>query len=135
MNNLDNFQSQLQNLQRQYQQLITQSSQTTPVIPLQTPTPQQVPRHIQYVQGIAGARLYQTNMTSNSSEIIMDKEADIFYMVSKDANGTPAEKIVRGHFTVDQVDFEEKPNYLTKKDLDDFRAEIQSLLKQETKAE
>lgn len=143
MNNLDNFQSQLQNLQRQYQQMLSQQ----PLPPLQpqvpqisqVPVPQQV-RQVQYVEGLAGAKLYQSNMDSNSSEVIMDKDQDIFYIVSKDANGTPATKIILGHFTLEQVALDQKPDILTRKDLEDFKDEIKQLLaardiRQEAKTE
>jgi len=93
----------------------------------QIPIP--IPAHqIQYVEGIAGARLYQESMQSNSSEIIVDKDEDIFYKVSKDANGIPSKKIVRCSFSIvdEQTD---EPTYLTRKDFDDFKEEIRQLLK------
>lgn len=118
-----NLQSQLQDLSRQYQQLLGQPA----VFPAQPPVP--IPAHqIQYVEGIAGARLYQDSMQNNSSEIIVDKDEDIFYKVSKDANGIPSKKIIRCGFTIleEQVD---EPTYLTRKDFDDFKEEIRQLLK------
>lgn len=124
------LQQQLQDLSRQYQQLLGQSQA---VFPVQAPQISQIPipvpvRQIQYVEGISGARLYQDNMQPNSSEIIVDKDEDIFYKVSKDANGIPSKKIVKCSFTVvdEQTD---EPAYLTRKDLDDFKAEIKEMLK------
>ena len=75
------LQQQLQDLSRQYQQLLGQSQA---VFPPQVPQISQIPiptpvRQIQYVEGISGARLYQDNMQPNSSEIIVDKDEDIFY--------------------------------------------------------
>ena len=98
---------------------------------IQMPQPIQVPipipsRQVQYVEGIAGAKLYQDNLPSNSSEIIMDKDENIFYMVSKDANGTPSRHIVRCRFEVENVQ-EEEPVFLTRKDLDDFKEEIRKM--------
>ena len=124
------LQQQLQELTRQYQQLLGQSQAAFPV---SQPTIQQVPipvpvHQIQYVEGIAGARLYQDGMPPNSSEIIVDKDEDIFYKVLKDANGIPSKKIIRCGFTILE-DVEEEPTYLTRKDFDDFKEEIRQLLK------
>jgi hypothetical protein len=33
------------------------------------------------VEGMAGAKLYQDNLPANSSEIIMDRDENIFYQV------------------------------------------------------
>lgn len=125
-------QQQLQDLMRQFQQLNTQVQQ--PLYP--NPVPQvsqvQVPvisHQVQYVQGLAGAKLYQENLSPNCSEIIMDKDENIFYMVSKDANGTPSKQIPIGRFTLEENTIEE-PQYLTRKDLDDFKNEIRDLLTQ-----
>ena len=109
-----NLQSQIQDLSRQYQQLLGQPA-AFPVQQIPIPAHQ-----IQYVEGIAGARMYQESMQSNSSEI--------FYKVSKDANGIPSKKIVRCSFSIidEQAD---EPTYLTRKDFDDFKEEIRQLLK------
>ena len=93
--------------------------------PVQVPIP--VPsRQVQYVEGIAGAKLYQDNLPSNSSEIIMDKDENIFYMVSKDANGTPSRHITRCRFEIEEIQ-EEEPAFLTRKDFDDFKEEIRRM--------
>ena len=135
---LSGLQNQLQNVTRQYQQLTTQiPPQTQSIQPsvypipapahIQLPTP---PRQVQYVEGIAGARLYQQNeLPPNSSEIIMDKDDNILYMVSKDANGTPSKKIKAARFTIEELE-EEEPAFLTRKDLDDFKEEIRQLFAQ-----
>ena len=137
--NLDSLSQQLSDIQRQYQQLSNLQGQTQlfPNQPVQTPPPIQAPqqpiqpRQIQYVDGIAGARLYQSGLTSNSSEIIMDKNEDIFYKVSKDANGIPTKKIPVGRFTiVEEPVEEEEPVFLTRKDFDDFKEEIRQLFKE-----
>jgi hypothetical protein len=56
----------------------------------------------------------------------MDKEDNIFYMVSKDANGTPARKIPIGRFTLEES-AEEEPAFLTRKDFDEFKEEMRAL--------
>lgn len=124
----DTFQQQLQDLSRQYQQLqgvqqYTQPLQTQIPIP-QAPT---ISRQVQYVEGVTGAIKYQLEkLPNNSSEVIMDKDDNIFYLVSKDANGTPAKKIVAGRFTIEEV--QEEPTFLTRKDFEDFKDEIRNLL-------
>lgn len=125
--NLNSLQQQIQNLQQQYQNMTSSNMQ----VPVQVPQPIQVPipipsRQVQYVEGIAGAKLYQDNLPSNSSEIIMDKDENIFYMVSKDANGTPSRHITRCRFEVENIQ-EEEPAFLTRKDFDDFKEEIRKM--------
>lgn len=128
---LNALQQQLNNIQRQYQQLQnqnqTQSFQLTP------PSPPQIPHQIQYVEGLNGARLYQQAMEANSSEIILDKDEDILYRVSKDANGTPGKKIQRARFVLEDLPPEEEdPVFLTKRDFDSFKEEIRALLQQKS---
>ena len=126
---LNSLQQQLQNLQRQYQQL-SGPQQFVPQIPMQI-QPVVQPRQVQYVEGMAGARIYQDGLPSNSSEIIMDKDENIFYMVSKDANGTPSKRIARARFTIENLE-DEEPAFLTRKDFDDFKEEIRQLFESNT---
>lgn len=128
-------QQQLSDLIRQYQQLQNTQPQIQPntpqnfVIPQTVPIP--IPSHqVQYVEGIEGARKYQLErLQPNSSEVIMDKDDNIFYMVSKDANGTPSKKIPTARFQLEEQKEEESPAFLTRKDLDEFKEEIRQLLK------
>lgn len=127
---VNQFQTQLQNLSRQYQQLSMPQPYYPPLQPQQIQVP--VPVHqVQYVEGLQGAKLYQDGMQPNSSEIIMDKNEDVFYHVSKDANGTPAKTIPKGHFTIETT-VEEEPVFLTRKDLDSFKEEIREMLQKST---
>ncbi len=120
------LQRQIEDMQKQYRQFTqVQPQQAFP--PLQTPAPVVVPHQIQYVEGIAGARLYQEGMAANSSEIIMDKDDDIFYRVSKDANGIASRKIPMARFTIEEPVEQTDDMYLTKKDLNDFKEEIIAL--------
>ena len=133
-NNLSVLQQQIQSLQQQYQSLLgNQTPNFQPQLPMQAPQPipVQVPipvpsRQVQYVEGMPGAKLYQDNLPSNSSEVIMDKDENIFYLVSKDANGTPSKHITRCRFEVENYQ-EEEPVFLTRKDFDDFKEEIRQL--------
>lgn len=103
-----NPQQQLQDLSRQYQQLNQQYTNFyNSAIPQLQPQPQPIAmpvpsRQVQYVEGMSGAKIYQDNMPPNSSEIIMDKNDNIFYQVSKDANGTPSRTIPKCRFTVEE---------------------------------
>lgn len=132
----NNLQQQIQDLTRQFQQYNTQAAPYQPIM-MPQPQPIQVPiptRQVQYVEGIGGAKLYQDNMQPNSSEIIMDKNENIFYYVSKDANGTPSRHISVGRFTIEEQT-EDEPSFLTRKDLDDFKEEIRQMFaKQNTPA-
>ncbi len=128
--NLNSLQRQIQDLQQQYQTMTAPNTgiNTIPQVqmPVQVPIP--VPtRQVQYVEGIAGAKLYQDNLPANSSEIIMDRDENIFYQVSKDANGTPARRIIRCRFEVEDIQ-EEEPMFLTRKDFDDFKEEMRQML-------
>ena len=82
---------------------------------------------VKYVDGIAGAKEYQSKMPNNSSEIIMDKNEDLFYVVSKDANGACPKSMPIGRFTIEQEQTDE-PQYVTRKDFDAFEARITKLL-------
>lgn len=125
--NLNSLQRQIQDLQQQYQVATNPNIPPVPQVqvPVQVPIP--VPsRQVQYVDGIAGAKMYQDNLPANSSEIIMDRNENIFYQVSKDANGIPSRHIDRCRFEVEDIQ-EEEPMVLTRKEFDDFKAEIRQL--------
>ena len=125
--NFNSLQRQIQDLQQQYQMATNPNIPPVPQVqvPVQVPIP--IPsRQVQYVDGIAGAKMYQDNLPANSSEIIMDRNENIFYQVSKDANGIPSRHIDRCRFEVEEIQ-EEEPMVLTRKEFDDFKAEIRQL--------
>ena len=125
----DIFQQQLQDLSRQYQQLQQTPQFTQPMgtMPMQYPQAPVVSHQVQYVEGMTCAIKYQLEkLPFNSSEVIMDKDDNIFYLVSKDANGTPAKKIPVGRFTIEEI--QEESVTLTRKDFEDFKEEIRELL-------
>lgn len=128
--NLNSLQRQIQDLQQQYQTMTTPNAGIGSIPQVQMPVQVPIPiptRQVQYVEGIAGAKLYQDNLPANSSEIIMDRDDNIFYQVSKDANGTPARRIIRCRFEVEDIQ-EEEPMFLTRKDFDDFKEEMRQML-------
>lgn len=143
---MDNFRN-LNSLQQSVQNLIQQTQaqnqqygqpqfqqpmmQVNPIPAAQIVPPVQS-RQVQYVDGLQGAKVYQEGMLSNSSEVIMDKNENIFYYVSKDANGFPSRSIPIGRFTIEEAPSDE-PTFLTRKDLDDFKEEMKQLLMSQQK--
>ena len=127
---LDGLEQQIQDIKKQYNSLGTQpfynTNQQNNIASIPYPQPIVQPQQVHYVEGINGAKLYQSNMPPNASEIIMDKEEDVFYRVSKDVNGTPSKKIIRARFTIEDTP-EEEPVFLTKKDFEDFKEEIRQM--------
>ena len=86
-------------------------------------TPPVITPHIDYVHGIDGAKRFLENMPAGGKAVLMDEDEAKFYVVSKDANGTPAQ-IAFANFT---LEFEEKqiePMFVTKQDFDDFKTEL-----------
>lgn len=86
---------------------------------------------IKYVDGIDGAKELQSKLPPNSSEIIMDKNDDEFYVISKDANGEVPKRMQIGRFTLETEEATE-PQYITKNDLDAFEQRIINLLKEKS---
>ena len=117
--NLESYQKQASDLVAQIGRL--QQYQAPPVQP-----PVLVPS-IQYVNGMDGAKAYQREMPANGKAILMDSNEDVFFVVAKDANGVTA-PITIGHFTLEQEKEPEVPQYITKKDFDDFRDELMEML-------
>ena len=125
-NQLQQVQNQLYNLQNQYWRYDPTS--TTPV-----GTSYSEPEQIKIVSGIDGAKSYLQKMQAGSSAILMDSDNDIFYSVKKDANGI-AFPIAVGHFTLEtehEVAEAEKSQYVTKKELEQFIAELKAFIKKE----
>ena len=126
--NLDVFQRQLADLQSQLQNFQQpQQSNYQPAYFQPSVQPPIVTHQVQYVEGITGARKYQLEkLQPNSSEVIMDKNDNIFYHVSKDANGTPATRIPIGRFSIEEESAQETAS-VTRKDFDEFKEEIRQL--------
>lgn len=124
---------QLQNIQQMLNQLQGQNGAWGGNTMLQPPAPPAVPQQMHYVDGVAGAKEYLEKMPPNSSEAVMDKNENIFYPLSKDANGQSAKKLTICRFTIEEEQ-EQQPDNITRKDFEDFKAEIVNLLKREDKA-
>ena len=118
--NLENYNQQMGVIQAQLAQLKGAPYYSQPAV-------LQIPTQVKYVDGLAGAKEYQERMPNNSSEIVMDKNEDIFYVPSKDANGVCPKLMPIGRFTIEQEQADE-PQFVTRKDLEAFEARITKLL-------
>ncbi len=80
--------------------------------------------NIQYVQGEAGAKGYP--LANGYTMLLMDSEAQKFYIKQTDAAGIPTMKKYKFEEIVDPEP--EKVEYVTKADFEDFENRIISLL-------
>lgn len=119
---LNNLQTQLQQLQRMMQQPRAQEPQAQ----LMTST-------IPFVDGLDGARIYLKSLGPNSSAAVFDKADAVFYTLSVDANGNAA-PIKIGRFTLEDAP-EPGTDTITKADFDKFRDEIRAVLASMTRKE
>lgn len=95
---------------------------------LQQPySPPVIAPHIDYVHGMGGAEEFLRNMPAGGKAVLMDEDEAKFYVVSKDANGTPA-RIAFAHFTLEFEEEPKTPMFVTKQDFDDFRTEMLEIL-------
>ena len=128
---LNNYNQQVASIQGQLAALQQPQYQT-----MKNPFPQQFqpeppPQQLKYVDGADGAREYQSKLAYNSSDVVFDKNDDIFYFVYKDANGISPKLLTIGRFTLEQ-ETEADPMYVTKKDLEDFKADILAAISSKT---
>ena len=136
--NMDNYNQQVASIQgqlaalqqKQYPVVSTPFSQQTPF--QYDPAPQQ----LKYVDGLDGAREYQSKLAYNSSDVVFDKNDDIFYFVYKDANGICPKLLTIGRYTLEH-EAEAESMYVTKQDLEQMEARIVAMLtsKQEVEDE
>ena len=82
------------------------------------------------VDGIEGARAFLGKMLSSSRHIVWDSQKDVFYVLQKDANGTPA-RIQICPFTIEleqTVEEQMQEKYVTKDDFNALMAKLDGLL-------
>ena len=82
------------------------------------------------VDGIEGARAFLGKMLSSSRHIVWDSQQDKFYVLQKDANGTPA-RIQICPFTVEleqTVEEQMQERYVTKEDFNKLMEKLDGLL-------
>ena len=101
-----------------------------PVTPMPQLTPAKRYRQIDSVDGIKGAKEYQDSLAPGSSAIIADRNENVLYMVSVDANGNSPEEITVLDFQI-RKQKAEQPQYVTRQDFDAFASEIKALLGKE----
>ena len=115
-----------------YPSFATQSNPmvTNHVFQAPTPTPTISPtllqkREVEYVNGVEGATNYP--LAANSSALLLDKDADILWVIATDQNGSKS--IVKGYHIGDEY---VAPKPIT---LDDLMAQMQSMNDRLTKME
>ena len=86
--------------------------------------------NIQYVQGETGAKGYP--VTNGYTMMLMDSEQPRFYIKAVDAAGLPTMKTYQFEEVVEPAP--EKIEYITKKDFEEFKQEIKTLLTPQEKA-
>ena len=132
MNTYPSFGAFNQQLQQVQNQLATMQATPYQQNQMQVPYPNYLqqpvaePEQIKTVTGLDGAKAYLQKMPANSSAVLMDNNENVFYSVKKDTNGM-AFPIAIGRFTL-ETEQEQTSSYVTKKDFDDFKAELKSLL-------
>ena len=128
------LQQQLSNLQSQLQNVgnpgLIGYGNPVPPVPYAAPQPQQIFRQVDHVDGLTGAKEYQDKLAPGSSVIVLDNNSDVFYFLTKDANGNAPKQITVGDFTLRKQETTE-PAYVTRQDLEDFKAELKQLLTKE----
>ena len=116
--NLDQYQRQANDLVAKIGQL--QQFQQMPQLPVVVP-------RIDYVHGLDGAKEFLNKMPAGGKAVLMDEDEAKFYVVSKDANGTPAQ-IAFANFALEFEEKNQAPMFATKQDFEDFKAEMIELL-------
>lgn len=85
-------------------------------------TANQAANQFDVVTGLDGAKSFQQKMLANTKHIVWDNERPAFYILQKDANGSPA-RIQIGTFTIETEPTPEE-RFVTK---DDFNALVARL--------
>lgn len=133
--NFDNYNQQVASIQGQLAALQQKQFPTmnpvpfTPQVPFQS---EPVSQQLKYVDGPDGAKEFQSKLPYNSSDVVFDKNDDIFYFVYKDANGVSPKRLTIGHFTLEQ-EAGNDPVYVTKSDLEQMEARIMAMLSSKPK--
>ena len=119
---LDTYTQTLQDQIGQLSKLL--GAQSTPA-----PVTSQAANPFDCVDGIEGARAFQQKMIASSKHIVWDNQKDVFYVLQKDANNTPA-RIQICPFTVEMEQTPEE-KYVSKDDFNALVARLDQLLKKE----
>lgn len=118
------YQDRLAQLQNQYQQVI-------PQMPAQVP--QQASQGLLWVQGEAGAKSYL--VAPNTTVLLMDADAQRFYLKSTDPSGIPSlrtfefTEVLPTHLqTVQQASESLDDKYVTRKEFEGVQAQYEEIL-------
>lgn len=93
--------------------------------PMQQPQPQQ---SIEYVNGLEGAKGYL--MLANTTKLLLDSDANYFYIKTANESGQANIRTFKYEEVTAQPSSpvpEPKPEYATKKDVDELRKQIEDL--------
>lgn len=77
--NLENYNQQMASIQGQIAAMQNQKPAYQPPV-LPTPTPPPEPHQLKYVDGPDGAREFQDDLPSNSSDVVFDKNDDVLFV-------------------------------------------------------
>ena len=86
----------------------------------------QEPSRFDCVDGLEGARSFLDKMLSSTKHIVWDSQKDVFYVLQKDANGTPARIQICPFQVTYEPTMEEK--YVSKDDFNALVAKLDQLL-------
>lgn len=87
------------------------------------------PNKFDCVDGLEGARAFQQKMLASTRHIVWDSQKDVFYVLQKDANGTP-QRIQICPFTVTlEQTMEER--YVTREDFNALVSKLDQLINKE----
>lgn len=88
---------------------------------------QQAVNQFDCVDGIEGARAFQQKMLASSKHIVWDNQKDVFYVLVKDANGSPARIQICAYTVELEPTPEEK--YVSREDFNALVSKLDQLLK------
>ena len=116
-----------QTLQDQFSQLSRALGAQTAAVPEVAPALSR----FDYVDGLDGAKAFQGKMLPSTKHIVWDNNSTVFYVLQKDANGSPA-RIQICTFTVElEPTMEEK--YVSREDFNALVSKLDQLLNKEVK--
>ena len=99
--------------------------------PVMQQAPMQAASQYDLVTGIEGARDFLQKMLNGTRHIVWDNQDSVFYVLQKDANGTP-QRIQICHFDV-QLEPTMEEKYVTREDFNTLVLKLDQLLSKEVK--
>ena len=114
--------------QNPYANLLAQNQYYNPQMNNQQIFPQEQPQNLIRVNGIDGAKAYQMN--ANSTVALFDANEDIVYIKNTDGTGFPSIRIFKFEEVNEITKSEEKQDYISRKEFEEFKKEIMNNGKQ-----